>query len=204
MVVGKRIGMQQAGVRREIARLGRTPVARQIVGCRAHHPVDLRDRLGRQRRLADRREPQRHIEPAMREIVLPEPGVLQQQRQLETRLLLGERDDGVGDMQGTERIRRQDAQGSRRLRPHLADLILLLLEVAEHLLAELEIATALLGQVEGARRAVEQAHAEARLQIADVARDQRARHAELLRRQREAAGAHHAHEALHGAEAIHR
>jgi hypothetical protein len=139
----------------------------------------------------------------MQEIALPEPGVLEQERQLETRLLLGEGDHGVGHVQGSERVRRQDAQRACRLRPHLADLVLLPLEVVEQLLAELEIAAAFFGEVERACRAVEQAHAEARLQVADVAGDQGARHAELLRRQREAAGAHHPHEALHGTEAIH-
>ena len=58
--------------------------------------------------------------------------------------------------------------------------ISLRLEVAEHLFAELEIAAALIGEVYRASRTVEEAHTQACLQIADVAGDQCARHAEVV------------------------
>src|SRR6185369_14999064 len=76
------------------------------------------------------------------------------------------------------------------------------LDVAEHALAEGEIGRALVGEAERTRRAVQQPRAEPRFKIADVTRHQRARQTELARGYSEGAGAHHAHEALHGAELV--
>ena len=50
---------------------------------------------------------------------------------------------------------------------------------------------------------VEEPHAQPCFEIADVARNQRARQAELIGREREAAGAHDPDETLHGPEAVH-
>src|SRR5262249_10541741 len=66
--------------------------------------------------------------------------------------------------------------------------------------AEFKIGRALVGEAERTRRAVEQAHAEAGFEVADMARHQSAREAGLAGGDGEGAGGHHAHKAFHGAE----
>ena len=158
-----------------------------------------------QRGVAQRRDAQHQIEAALDEVVGPaERDVLQDQRHAQSRLQLGEGDGGVGDMRGAERFRRRHLERADRLGAGAADGAFAALDLAQDPLAEFEIGAALVGQIERAGRAVEEPHAEPRLQVADVARHQRAREAELVGGDGEAARAHHPDEALHRAEAVHR
>src|SRR3569833_1549255 len=106
-------------------------------------------------------------------------------------------------MNGAERLRRQDLQRAGRLGARAQHRLLARLDVTEDALAEAQVGLALVGQGERAGRAVDQAHAEPRLEIADMARHQRARQAELARGDGERTRARDAHEALHGAETVH-
>jgi len=115
-----------------------------------------------------------------------------------------EGNDRVGEMQGTERLRRREPQGPGRLGRRLDQRALLPLDIAEQLLAECKIGTTLIGQVERSRRPLQETHAEALFQHADMTRHERPRQIELVRRDREASGAGHPHECLHRAQAVHR
>ena len=78
------------------------------------------------------------------------------------------------------------------------------LEIGQELHAALVERLAGFGERQPARRAVEEPRVEMRLELGDVARHRRHRHAEALGRAREAAGLDDVGEGGHGVEAIHR
>ena len=94
-----------------------------------------------------------------------------------------------------QRAARRDGAGARRL--------LGFLEVGQQLHAALVERAPALGQRQPARRAVEQARVEMRLEVGDVARDGRHRHVEPLGGAREAAGLDDPGEGGDGVEAVH-
>src|SRR5262249_3420669 len=76
-------------------------------------------------------------------------------------------------------------------------------DLAENLLAEFQIRPTFVGQVQGAGRAIKKAHAQPRLQAADVPRQQRPRQPQLISGDGKASRANNPNKALHGAKSVH-
>ena len=187
----------------ERGRLARFAGAREIIRRRAQDPIERHDFFLSHRRTAHGRKAQDDIEIAFGEIIRTAiRRILQHQRDAQARLRLGKTDNGVRQMHGAERFRRQNFQRTGRLRMRAQNGALVGLDLAKHPLAEFEIGGAFFGQRQRSSRAVQQAHAKMRLQVADVPRHQSARQAELAGANGEAAGPHHPHETFHGPEAV--
>ena len=196
----RRVGHAEAIVRQEVVGLLRRAVAAQVRGRGAHHALDLAD-------------PARH-----------ERGVHQRaQADAQVGALLDQVDHAVGDgeldlhlgvARKEVRQRRRElvhaergadvhAQQPARLGAEARDLVLRLGDVGEDALAAMEIGLALGCQGEPARRAIEQAHAEAVLQARHQLGDRRGREAEVARGDGKAAQLDRAHEGGHIARATH-
>ncbi|KGX96333.1 hypothetical protein Y023_5102 [Burkholderia pseudomallei A79D] len=180
----RRVAVDHAVMLREIGRRGGPAEAREIAGARAQQAAVRADRLDDLARQIVVAHPQREIEAFADDV-----DVMIGQRQFDphTRKGLRERRAERREDRVAERMRGRDAQQAARLVVALGQLPRAVREPAQHVGRGREIEPSAFRQREPARRALEQLHAERRLEAGDRFRHRRRRFREPARRLAEAA-----------------
>ena len=175
-------------------------MGRQIAGRGAQHDARARELPADQGGVWQRGDPDRHIEAFLDEV---DGAVGQRHLELHLRVQVAERAPEWRQMANAEGDRGVDAQQPACRTAARMQLGFGFLEPGEQLPAAGVEALAILGQRQASGRAVQQAHAESRFQLAHIARGGRLGQPERLGRAHEAAGIHHCAEGLHFDKAVH-